>query len=557
MDKHIIPFRIKHSFKKYFLNTIIPTLFNAVIIGILVGTVIWAFNFCAEHVMEFSRDIYSAVHAELYYLPLLLLGVGALAGLMALALKFIPEMAGSGIPYTEGVMRGQLKYQKTKMFFGTIILSFVSFLAGLPLGAEGPSVQLGGIVGDTVSEVESRVNPHAKATRRLAITSGASSALAVAFNAPLTGIIFALEEGHKRFSPTILLSVASTVIFSVLTSRLLNIWTNLKSSFNFFIFDLGDMEMLPMEQIWMLVLLGLFVGLLACVFTLLIRYVNKFTEHFNIKRVFRLLAAFLLVGIVGVFFQDIVGGGSALIQKISAGGVAVSTLIIILILKLLLVVLCTNSGSTGGLFVPMLAIGALLGAIVGNLFMKMGMDKDGLKVIVVISMSAFMAAVVRAPLTGIILIAEITGQLLSGFLQTAIVVVIAYLIVELFNVKPIYDELLDSTLKRLNRDKKRRIVRITETIDAGSFATGRSVRDILWPAGCHVDKIIKMNHEGQIVTRGDKDGERMIFGGDIYVIHAETYDVESTLEELHALIKVGKDYEYTLEDLDQNDESIV
>lgn len=557
MDKQVTPFRIKHNFKKYFLNTIVPTLFNAVIIGILVGTVVWAYNFCAEHVMEFSYDIYAAVNKNIYFLPLLLLGVGALAGIMALALKFIPEMAGSGIPYTEGVMRGQLKYQKVKMFFGTIVLSFISFFAGLPLGAEGPSVQLGGIIGDSVSGVETKINPHAKATRRLAITSGASSALAVAFNAPLTGIIFALEEGHKRFSPTILLSVASTVIFSVLTSRLLHLWTGLKSSFNFFIFDLGDMEMLPMGQIWMLVILGIFVGLFACIFTLLIRYVNKFTERYNIKRVYRLVAAFLLVGIAGVFVSDIIGGGSSIIHKFSVANGNVSFLILLLILKLVLVALCTNSGSTGGLFVPMLAIGALLGAVVSNLFMKMGMDAEAFKVIVVISMSAFMAAVVRAPLTGIILIAEITGQLLSGFLQTAIVVVIAYLIVELFNVKPIYDELLDATLKRLNKDKERRIVKITETIDAGSFATGRSVRDILWPAGCHVDKIIKMDHEGKIVTRGDKDGERQIFGGDIYIIHAETYDVESTLDELHALIKVGKDYEYQLEDLDQNDESIV
>ena len=203
--KRINPYISKERMSKYILNSLLPILFNGIIIGMLVGVVVWGYNFCAEHIVEFSSHIYKSVHENLVFMPLLLLGVGLLACLMALLLKFIPELAGSGIPYTEGVMRGQLKFKKVKMFFGTIIYSFITFFAGLPLGSEGPSVQLGGLVGNNVNAIEEKIRWRSKAWNRLSITSGASAGLAVAFNAPLTGLIFALEEGHKKFSPTILL----------------------------------------------------------------------------------------------------------------------------------------------------------------------------------------------------------------------------------------------------------------------------------------------------------------------------------------------------------------
>ena len=163
MDLKTKPFRIRQSFIKYFLNTILPILFNGLIIGIIVGVIVWGYNFCAEHIMEFSKEIYSYVHKNIAFLPLLLVGVALIAVIMALLLKFIPEMAGSGIPYTEGVMRGELKYKKIKMFFGTIIYSFITFFSGLPLGSEGPSVQLGGIVGNCVNSVEEKIQWRSRA----------------------------------------------------------------------------------------------------------------------------------------------------------------------------------------------------------------------------------------------------------------------------------------------------------------------------------------------------------------------------------------------------------
>lgn len=546
--KRINPYISKERMSKYILNSLLPILFNGIIIGMLVGVVVWGYNFCAEHIVEFSSHIYKSVHENLVFMPLLLLGVGLIACLMALLLKFITELAGSGIPYTEGVMRGQLKFKKVKMFFGTIIYSFITFFAGLPLGSEGPSVQLGGLVGNNVNAVEEKIRWRSKAWNRLSITSGASAGLAVAFNAPLTGLIFALEEGHKKFSPTILLSTASTVIFALLTSRLLNYVCHIKDSFNYFIFDFGNIEVLPYNSLWLLIILGLGIGIVAALFSLLLHYIRVFYAKFKIKPIVKLLIAFLSVGIIGVFFTDVLGGGSSLIKKLvmfdengafvlGAGSVA-----LLLLFKVVLISLSSSSGTTGGLFIPLLTIGALVGGLFGHLFISLGvMEEQYYTMFIVIAMASMMAAVVRAPLTGIILVSEITGQLLNGFLQTAIVVVIAYFVVQLLNITPLYDELLDGTLDALHEGKTKKRLIIEEKIDEGSFVVGRSIRDILWPAGVYIVSVARMKRDGQVAySNDDKEGERLIHAGDVYMMKADTYDIDATLDELRALTSVEK-----------------
>ncbi|HBD06048.1 MAG TPA: hypothetical protein DCY93_01390 [Firmicutes bacterium] len=568
MDSHAKPYRIKQSFTKYLLNTVLPIIINGLVIGILVGVVVWGYNFCAEHITEFTAEIYTKVYYKMYFLPLVLVGMGALAVIMALLLKFIPELVGSGIPYTEGVMRGELKYKKIKMFFGTIAYSLLTFFSGLPLGSEGPSVQLGGLVGDIVNAGEEKIRWRAKAWRRLSITSGASAGLAVAFNAPLTGLIFALEEGHKRFSPTILLSTASAVIFSILTSRCLNYWTGLRTDFTFYIFDVGEIATLPYSSIWMLLLLGIIVGLTAALFSVFLSYTRRFYDRFKIKRIYRLLIAYVLVGLCGVLVVGIVsytneensagfllGGGARLVKKMLSNfsidnSFSWSTIFVLLILKMILISLSSNSGSTGGLFIPMLVVGALIGGLCSHMFINMGMDSKYAAMIVAIAMSAMMASIVRAPLTGIILVCEITGQFLNGFLQAAIVVVISYFVVELLSIKPLYDELLEGNIKAANKGKPLVHVEIEEIIDNGSFVTGRSVRDILWPAGCQVEKIVKVNREGEVVTRSDKGGERLIHAGDLYIIKCETHNLDDTLDELHALTSSTPEYEEKITHLD-------
>lgn len=529
------PQRTVMSFRRYLLNTVLPIICYGGIVGSLVGVIVWAYNFAAEKISETTLEIYTYVGQKLYFLPLLLLGLIALAFIVWVIIKIIPEIKGSGIPYTEGVMRGQIKYRTIHVFIGTILNSFISFFAGLPLGGEGPSVQVGGVIGQGVDQVFEKVDPRAKAFNRLAITGGASAGLAVAFNAPLTGIIFALEEGHKRFSPSIFLTSASSVLFATLISRLLRLATTGTFS-GYFMFKMVDLESIPLNNLWMLLILGILIGLAAALFSKIQVVTKVLLDKFKIPTLARLIVAFVLVGIIGVFLTDILGGGSGLIKKIAALDFTWQMLLLLLVIKLFLIAICSNSGTTGGLFVPMLAIGALFGGLFGHLFMAMGMEEVYYRTMVIISMSAFMGGVVRAPLTAMVLIAEVTGSLMSGFFETGIVICLAYFTVELLDIQPLYDTLLEGTLYQLHKGQERKIVTFEINIEDGSFAAGRAIRDILWPSGCIVQKIVKMNKEGQIVSRMDKDGERLIYAGDVYIIQAETYNEEELREQLDCLV---------------------
>lgn len=213
-----------------------------------------------------------------------------------------------------------------------------------------------------------------------------------------------------------------------------------------------------------------------------------------------------------------------------------------LLFKVVLISLSSSSGTTGGLFIPLLTIGALVGGLFGHLFISLGvMEEQYYTMFIVIAMASMMAAVVRAPLTGIILVSEITGQLLNGFLQTAIVVVIAYFVVQLLNITPLYDELLDGTLDALHKGETKKRLIIEEKIDEGSFVVGRSIRDILWPAGVYIVSVARMKHDGQVAySNDDKEGERLIHAGDVYMMKADTYDIDATLDELRALTSVEK-----------------
>ena len=301
-------------------------------------------------------------------------------------------------------------------------------------------------------------------------------------------------------------------------------------------FKMVDLESIPLNNLWMLLILGILIGLAAALFSKIQVVTKVLLDKFKIPTLARLIVAFVLVGIIGVFLTDILGGGSGLIKKIAALDFTWQMLLLLLVIKLFLIAVCSNSGTTGGLFVPMLAIGALFGGLFGHLFMAMGMEEVYYRTMVIISMSAFMGGVVRAPLTAMVLIAEVTGSLMSGFFETGIVICLAYFTVELLDIQPLYDTLLEGTLYQLHKGQERKIVTFEINIEDGSFAAGRAIRDILWPSGCIVQKIVKMNKEGQIVSRMDKDGERLIHAGDVYIIQAETYNEEELREQLDCLV---------------------
>ena len=206
---------------KDYISTCAPIIFFSALTGVASGAVVILYSYCAEFLTHNSIRLYELVMEHPAFIPLLLVALVILAFISYVILKFFPEVKGSGIPRTEGVIRGLKPIVWWRTLVGTILGSFVSFFAGLSLGFEGPSIAVGSAVGAGVSKLHKskRLNDEKKKQIELLVTtSGASAALTAVFKAPITGLIFTLEELHQKFSPLILLAAGSAITTSILTS---------------------------------------------------------------------------------------------------------------------------------------------------------------------------------------------------------------------------------------------------------------------------------------------------------------------------------------------------
>ena len=524
------------QFLSYIRYTLFPIIVYGIAIGLATGTIIWAYSLTVEFISEQSANIYAFFRANPVYVPLLFLSLATLAVISYFIILLAPEVTGSGVPYSEGVMRGLLPLRWLIVLPAMILNSFISFIAGIPLGSEGPSILIGSCIGSGSNDIAIKGNRTRLAWKRQSITGGASAAFAVAFNAPLAGIIFALEEIHKRFSPMILLPASASVIVASITANVLTALTG--HGISEVIFTEFNMLAEPtFRELPFLALLGLMMGLFSVMFSLLYNTVATGMNKTKIPAWLKILAVFLLTGIAGLFVADSIGSGGNVIRKIALMQLEWQPLLLLLCIKLILVVFCSNGGVTGGLFFPTLAIGAIFGGLTAKLFIAMGMNGDFYNMIVLISMCAFLGGVMRSPITAVVLIIEMTNTLTNDFWATCLVILLAYFIVELFNVEPIYDKLLGTILGKRNAGKKKKLVEYEIEIEENSFAVGRSVRDILWPANALVIKVKETDSQGNIIYRMDKDGERKIHVGDKFVIQAETSDPNEIYKQLCYIVK--------------------
>lgn len=307
-----------------------------------------------------------------------------------------------------------------------------------------------------------------------------------------------------------------------------------------FFFSGVESVFLPFENYWVLLIMGVISGLIAALFNKLFALATKFRSD-KLKKlptVVRILFIFLLTGVVGLLFVDAIGGGHAIIDKVLELDFTWQILLILFFVRIVLLILTSNSGAMGGMFVPVLTIGALLGGLLGKMSIEMGLPADYYQTVVLITMTAFMGAVMRAPITAILLIVEMTGHFSSGFLATAISVLIAYLIVEMLKIEPLYEKALHDAYKDVNKDKgHKQVYEFNTIVEKGSFVEGRQVKDVLWPYGCTISTVIKTDEVGNEIYSTDKAGDRIIRAGQTYIVKALVYDIEQTKKEMEYLCK--------------------
>jgi hypothetical protein len=257
----------------------------------------------------------------------------------------------------------------------------------------------------------------------------------------------------------------------------------------------------------------------------------------------KILVVFLLTGVVGLLEPEALYGGRGIIFSILEGNTLLSVLLLLFLWRFAMMIFTSNSGATGGIFVPTLAIGALVGALSAKLLIMIGMPTDLFGTCVLLAMCAFMGGTMRAPLTAAVFFIECTAQYTNIFF-VGLVVFTVYFITTLFDRKPFYDMVLDDMYEQQNHGIKRRIVRFEAQISEHAFVIGKPVRDIMWPHGSIVTAIIRADRNRRMM---DEEGEKKLYVGDTIVFHVQLYDEKAVTEYLYDL--VGRDHEMKISEL--------
>lgn len=525
---------MKQKYYKEYLVNMIPCIGFGLLTGVLTGGTIFLFKFLANYAEEYSRFFYSWARGSILTILLVFVVLAALAFLMSRIHKTAPECKGGGIPRSEGILRGVLPFRWLRTLLGTFFGSLISFFAGLPVGSEGPAV----LIGTSLGCMAGKASKKQIAWNRHVMSGGAGAGFAVATGAPLSGILFALEEIHKRFSPVLVLTVSMAVLSATGVNQLLCSAFHMDSA----LFTLAPLPDFEPSHIGYLLLLGVLIALAVAVFDGSILLFRRFTALSKKAGRFpaKLLVTFMLAGILGFCLSDGGYSGHHLIIHILEHDMTALLLFALFILRLLMMLLITDSGATGGIFIPTLAIGALAAALIAKLLVLLGMSAELSSAVIFLGMCAFIGGTLRAPLTASVLFLELTGQF-TGLFYVAIVVFVVSLLTEMLNQTPFYDKALEEMTEVQHPGKEMMISSFTLTVSPNAFVVGKAVRDIMWP---HASVIMSITYGSNHQVKMD-DGEQRLYAGDKVTIWAGYYDEEEILELLRGL--VGTEHEIIVE----------
>ena len=432
-------------------KTPLAVLLMAAVVGTLAGLIGVAFEKSVNWVqnLRLGALVEVADHWFLVWpLAFILSALLAMVGYF-LVRRFAPEAGGSGIPEIEGALEELRPVRWWRVLPVKFIGGMGTLGAGMVLGREGPMVQLGGNLGRMVVDVFRMRSPEARHTL---LATGAAAGLSAAFNAPLAGILFIIEEMRPQFRYN-LISIKAVFTGVIMATIVFRIFNGDKA-----VIEVGKLSNAPVNTLWLYLILGMIFGCVGPLFnTLVLRTQDMFQRLHggNIKK-WVLIGGLIggSCGVLGLIQPAASGGGFNLIPIAAAGNFSVGLLLFIFIARVITTLLCFSSGAPGGIFAPMLALGTLLGTAFGMaatpLFPAHHLDAG---TFAIAGMGALLAASVRAPLTGIVLVLEMTDnyQLILPMIITCLG---ATLLAQFLGGKPLYSTILQRTLAKQKAEQE-------------------------------------------------------------------------------------------------------
>jgi len=355
--------------------------------------------------------------------------VGSL-GMGYLLYLYFPDARGSGVPQTKAALYAR----EGKITLGTVVGKFfctsATLASGIPLGREGPAVQVGAGIASVLGRWLGLRPERVKAL----LPVGATAAIAAAFNTPLAAVLFSLEEVVGDLHAPVL---GSVVLASATSWAMLRLFLG-----NNPLFHVPQYQLVNPAEFGIYAVLGVTGGLVSVAFTKLLLGMRARFLKFPRKTLwFQPAAGGVTVGIMGWFVPQLLGVGYQQVGEALNGGMTLKLMALLLVLKLVAVATCYGSGNAGGIFGPSLFLGAMLGGVVGNLanhFFPNTVGTPGAYALV--GMGTAFAGIVRAPMTSVVMIFEITRDY-AVIVPLMISNLVSFFISAKLQPKPIYEEL--------------------------------------------------------------------------------------------------------------------
>jgi CIC family chloride channel protein len=398
----------------------------SIFIGVVSGLLVVSFRMAIEWLSVLLLGSSPNPHQpRLLYIP-------AAAGLViAILTRYVfPNVRGSGINQTKAALYINNGYISFRTVIGKFLLSALAIGSGHSLGPEDPSLQIGAGVASLIS----RRFGMSKERLRIFAPIGAAAGLAAAFNAPISAILFVIEEVIGQWSAAVLGSIVLSAVASVVVAR--SFWGT-QPMFRIPVVDLRDSR-----ELLAYAALGVVGGFASLLFARCLSYLRpKLRSQPQWSQLLQPAAAGLLVGAIGYFgLVQVMGAGYEAIDQAMHAQFAWKMLLLLALFKIIATTLSFSSGTPGGMFAPTLFIGAMLGAAVGT-FEKIYFPHltGTIGSYALVGMGVLFAAFLRAPLTSVFMVLEVSGNY-SIVLPVILANAIAYLISRVLQPVPILEQ---------------------------------------------------------------------------------------------------------------------
>ena len=503
--------------------------FVSIFVGLLTGLVAVPYHYLLQQLFN-SRKLFFDGHYPWYFHVLFFFTLWGILLCVNWMVKKMPLITGGGIPQTRAVINGRITYknpltQLIAKFTGGIL----AISAGLSLGREGPCVQIGSYVGNIISKwghvlAGERKQPLGRGGNNF-LTAGAGPGLAAAFAAPLASSLLVIESIERFDAPK---TAITTLLAGVVAGGVASL-----------IFPFNPYSQISaiapqatfIDQLKLFLFLAVVISVFGKIYSMFTLWCKDFFTRLKHPPYMKMLYLLIIAYTISLTEIDLTGGGEQfLIMQAMHGYHPVLWIAAMMLIHLIFTSLSFSSGLPGGNFIPTLVTGGLFGQIIALLLVKYGfIETESISYIMLISMVGFLVAVVRTPLTGIVLITEITGHL-DVFYPSIIVGGLTYYFTEMLQIKPfnvvLYDEMISTPAFRTEGRSS-----LFVEIMTGAYFDGKEVDHLTLPQRC----IIKTIH------RDRKDlapaGQTLI-PGDQVEIEIDSQDIEKLYEPLISMANI-------------------